>query len=258
MDPKAPWPLASAAPLLEADEVHVWRILLDLPAARVESLRGTLSADELARAARYRFEGDRRRYTVARGVLRAILGSYAGVPAPALRFLYGPHGKPRLAEETGGARLRFNLAHSQDRALSAVALERQVGVDLERITPDIEDDLVAGHLFSPSEIAALHAAPPEARAATFYRLWTQKEAWVKATGDGLRQPLDAFEVTMAPGEAPRLRGVGTSPADACRWSLHDLHPWTGHAAALAVEGHGIRIRCYEWSAEAHGSLPDAE
>jgi 4'-phosphopantetheinyl transferase len=250
MPPTGQWPLASSAPLPGKDEVHVWRMVLDAPLARVERLRQTVAAEELARAERFRFEKDRRRFTVARGTLRAILSRYLSIPPGRLRFLYGPRGKPRLAEETGGSRLRFNLAHSHGRALCVVTAHREVGIDLERIVPDIEDDLITTHLFSSGEVAAFSAFPPERRLEMFYRFWTQKEAYVKGTGDGLHLRLDQFEVAFAPGEPPALRGVVGFPEEAARWSLHELHPWPGYAAALAVEGHDVRMTCREWSLDA--------
>ncbi len=247
MPPTRQWPLASSAPLPGKEEVHVWRMVLDAHLSRVERLRQTVAAEELVRAERFRFEKDRRRFTVARGTLRAILSRYLSIPPGSLRFVYGPRGKPRLAEETGGSRLRFNLAHSHGRALCVVSAHGEVGIDLERIVPDIEDDLITEHLFSSGEVAAFRAFPPERRVEMFYRFWTQKEAYVKATGDGLHFPLDQFEVALAAGESPTLIGVVGSPEEAARWSLYELHPWPGYAAALAVQGRDVCITCQEWS-----------
>ena len=241
------WPLASSAPLPDKDEVHVWRMVLDSHLSRVERLQQTVAAEEMARAERFRFEKDRRRFMVARGTLRAILSRYLSIPPSRLRFLYGPRGKPRLAEEMGGSRLRFNLAHSHGRALCAVTAHREVGIDIEQIVCDIENDLIAEYLFSSGEIAALRALPAERQPHMFYRLWTQKEAYVKATGDGLHLPLNQFEVALPAGESPTLLGVVGSPEEAGRWSLYELHPWPGYAAALAVQGRDVCITCQEWS-----------
>lgn len=227
----------------------MWRMTLDVPLFRVEGMRQTVAAEELARAERFRFEKDRRRFTVAHGSLRTILSRYLGVPPGRLRILYGPHGKPRLAEETGGSWLRFNLAHSHGRALCAVTAQREVGIDIERIVNDIENDLIAEHLFSFGEGAALRALPSEKRPEMFYRFWTQKEAYGKATGDGLHLPLDQFEVAFTPGNQPTLHGVKVSPDEVARWSLYELHPWPEYAAALAVEGHDVRITYWDWALE---------
>jgi len=224
-------------------------MVLDAPMFRFERVRQTIAAEERSRAECFRFEKDRCRFMVARGSLRAILGRYLGIPPDRLRFLYGPRGKPRLAEETGGIRLRFNLAHSEGLALFAVTSYREVGIDLERIVSDIENELIAEHLFCSGEIAALRALPLERRPEMFYRCWTQKEAYVKATGDGLHFPLDEFEVALASGDPPTLRRVGGSPDEAARWTLYELHSWPGYAAALAVEGHDVRITCRDWSAD---------
>ncbi len=252
MAPFKRWPRASWAPLPGKDEVHVWRMLLDAPPSCIESLRKIIASEELARAERFRFETDRRRFTVARGSLRGILGRYLAIPPDRLQFRYGAHGKPRLAEETGGTRLRFNLAHSQDRALCAVSTRREVGVDLERVAADVEDEVIAEHFFSSREIVALCAVLPERRPAMFYRYWTQKEAFVKAIGVGLHFPLNRVEMVFASGKPLSLHDLGDSAGEPTCWSIHDLHPWSGYAAALAVEGHDVGITLWEWPTE---SLP---
>jgi 4'-phosphopantetheinyl transferase len=201
-------------------------------------LRGTLAPDELTRAARFRFGADRLHYVVARGWLRAVLGSYLGMEPAELRFAYGPSGKPRLSVATGGAWLRFNLSHSDGRALCAVATGREVGIDLERIRGDRDHDAMAEHLFSPREVSELTALPAEKQAEAFHKVWTRKEAFAKATGDGLSLPLNRFDLSSAAGEP----SVVFPERDAPPWSIHALDAWPGYAAALAVQGQDVRIR----------------
>ena len=126
------------AEVLGEDEVHVWRIALDCGDG--DSLRSGLSSDELARAARFHFERDRTRFSVARAALREILAHYLGASPDEIAFVYGGHGKPALAPPHGD--LRFNLSHSHDVALCAVARGREVGVDVERIREldDLEEN----------------------------------------------------------------------------------------------------------------------
>ncbi len=220
--------MATPQPLLP-DHVHLWRI--DLDATHPAMLRPLLSPDEQQRATRLRFEQHRDRFIVGRGMLRTILGRYAGIAPAQLQFQYGEHGKPTLADASGG--LQFNLAHSQHLALLAVCRERRVGVDLEAIG-DADYETVAQRFFAEAEIAALRQLPLAARRAAFYRCWTCKEAVVKALGAGLMLNLRRFVIDFMPDQPPGIRFL-TDPARAMRWRLFNLALEPGYAAALVVE-----------------------
>jgi 4'-phosphopantetheinyl transferase len=231
---------------LADDDVHLWRASLDQPEPGVRQLVGTLCDDERARAERYRFEQDRRRYIVAHGALRAILGRYLGLPPHQVQFSYGPHGKPYLSQGSSRSPLQFNLSDSHELALYAFTRGRRIGVDLEHVRPMPDADQIAARFFSPRENAAWQALPPDQRQGAFFRCWTRKEAYVKALGEGLAQPLDEFDVTLAPGEPARLLHVEGDPQAAARWTLTTLVPAPGYAAALAVEGIDWRLSLWEW------------
>jgi 4'-phosphopantetheinyl transferase len=143
---------------LAADEIHVWRASLEVPARTLECLRTTLSADELTRAASFYFPRDRERFTAAHGIARNILGGYPGVRPPTLEFANNEYGKPALAGDLRDPP-RFNLLHSGDCMLIAVARDREVGVDLEQYVADRGDLTVAEYYFSPAEVARLRAVP---------------------------------------------------------------------------------------------------
>ncbi len=228
------------------DEVHVWRAFLDLPASQVQSLQQTLVAEELRRAERYYFQKDREHFIVARGLLRAILGRYLRIEPSQLRFCYGPHGKPELAGQTGGEALRFNVSHSHGLALYALTRDRKIGVDLERIRPDLADEKIAERFFSPREVAVLRALPTNMQPEAFFACWTRKEAYLKARGEGLALCLDQFDVSLAPGEPAALLSTNGDPQEVSRWSLQELDPGPGYVAALAVEGHAWQLKCWQW------------
>ena len=223
----------------------MWRASLDLPPERVWTLFHTLAPDEQEQARRFRFRRDRDRFVVARATLRAILGRYLRVGPGRVRFRYGAFGKPALADPFEEERLRFNMAHSHRLALYAVARGREVGIDLEYMRDELADERVAEHFFAPREVAALRAVPGHRRKEAFFNCWTRKEAYVKARGEGLLVPLDRFEVSLAPGEPATLRTPG-DPSEAARWSLLSLSPHPDYAAALVVEGHTWRLRCWQW------------
>ena len=230
------------------EEVHVWRASCRLAADEVKALRGLLSEDETARADRFRFARDRDDFTVARGVLRVILGRYTGREPGGLRFIYSPFGKPSLDEGAGGGALRFNLSHSGGVALYAVTVGREVGVDVERVREEMDCVGMADRFFSADEVKVLNSLAPEAQTRAFFDCWARKEAYIKARGEGLSMPLDSFDVSLAPGEPAALLRTRGDAAEASRWTLRELSPGQGFAAAVAVEGGGWRLRCWQWEA----------
>jgi 4'-phosphopantetheinyl transferase len=221
------------------DEVHVWRIRLDRPAEGVARLARTLAPEERAKAARFRFDQDRDHYTVGRGTLRAILGRYLGTEPARLEFRSEAYGKPALVEGEG---LRFNLAHSHGLALLAVARAREVGVDVERGRAIENFERIIERFFSPRECDAFRVLPEDQKLAAFFRCWTRKEAYMKATGAGFSLPLDRFDVSLAPGEPARLLDVAGRPGEAARWSMRELEPGPGFFGTVMAEGEGWRLR----------------
>lgn len=248
----AAWTGPTAWPSLGSDEVHLWRASLDAPAGETELLDRVLSADERARADRFRFERDRRRYVIARGVLRSLLGGYLQTGPATVRFQYGRYGKPALGDEDGGDALGFNLSHSEDVALYAISRGRALGVDVERVRPNFGGMAIAERFFSPREVAALRSLPHHEQSAAFFRCWTRKEAYIKARGDGLSLRLDCFDVSLAPGEPAALLDMRDDPDDIARWRLWDVSPDPDYAAALVVEGWDWRLCCWRWPA---GGVP---
>jgi 4'-phosphopantetheinyl transferase len=119
--------------------------------------------------------------------------------------------------------------------LCALAVGRRVGVDLVGARPGRADDAVARALFAPGEVAGLRALPPEARAPAFRRCWTRKEAYVKARGEGLALPLDAFEVSLGPEPWTTLVRCALDPGERTRWGFLLLEPFAGYLGSVAIE-----------------------
>lgn len=241
------WDTPPARPTVGGDEVHLWRAHLKQPPGVLSSLRGWLSAGERERAARFHFDRDRERFVAARAALRDVLGRYLRVAPGLIQFAYGEHGKPGLGGESAASSLTFNLSHSRELALVAVARSKAVGVDVEFVREDFACAEVAARFFSPDECSALGALPPGAPYAEgFFNCWTRKEAYIKARGLGLSIPLDSFTVSLAPGETARLLRADDEEHGASRWSLLDVCAGEGYAAALAAEGTISAVGFWEW------------
>jgi 4'-phosphopantetheinyl transferase len=221
----------------------------------VAQLWQTLTPDERVRAERFYFEQHRQHFIVGRGVLRAILASYLGIEPAALRFHYGPRGKPALqsrpngpSDAVGRGPLQFNMAHSHGIVLYAVAQHRELGVDVEYVRPVAQAGRIVERYFTARENAVYCALPADQQPAAFFNGWTRKEAYLKARGDGLARPLSQVEVSLAPGEPARLLSIGGDPQEAARWSLREVAPAAGWVAALCVEGSGWHLACWQWPA----------
>jgi 4'-phosphopantetheinyl transferase len=214
--------------------VRLWTLSLRLAPHALARAQSLLAPDEAERAARFTFEDGRHRAIAGRGQLRAILGRSLGADPAALEFAYGPRGKPALAGPWAGAGWHFNLAHSGDLALLALTRAGPVGVDLERIRPVTDSTRLVSRFFSPREDAAFRALPEEQKPAAFLRLWTRKEAWLKATGEGITQSLGQVEVSFLPGEPPRLLSLPGGPEALSGWRLHDVDAGPACVAALAT------------------------
>jgi 4'-phosphopantetheinyl transferase len=249
------WAAPSSKCGIGPGEVHVWRIGLAQPEHVTQSHRACLEESERNRADRYYFDRDRNRFTIARGALRQLLGSHLNVDPREVRFVYGPQGKPALEAPLSSSGLRFNLSHSGEVALLALAHNVELGIDVEQIRPDFASGEIAARFFSPEECARLDALPAGHRVDAFFNCWTRKEAYIKARGKGLSIPLDSFTVAFAPGEQPALLHVKTGDDLPSRWRFHELHPGPGYKAALAVEGNDHRLLLWQWQGEPGISPP---
>lgn len=262
-----PWPAEHRLPHLDGTQVHLWYARLDWPGWERHGLDSLLSAEERARAARLRLPIVCARFVTGRGLLRRLLGAYlaawrtgrGGRPAVApgdiredtvaatLCFSSGAAGKPALGGPWEASGLEFNLAHSGDHFLFALALRRRLGVDIEAMRPVPDAPALAAGHFAPAEARALACMPEAEHDAAFLSCWTRKEALLKATGEGITRSLARTIVPLAADMSPqRCRIEG----DGAVWTLHSLRPAAGTIAALAVEGDPGALRCM-------GLTPDA-
>jgi len=197
-----------------AGVVEVWTVALDMEPARRERLLATLDESERERLAHMTVNGPE--WALAHGALRTIVAGHLDVAPGSLRFASGPGGSPRLAGVRG---LEFSLAHTDGLALVAVASDRRVGVDVERLRDDTDIAAVAREYLPPVDAAAIELSPPEGRRNAFFLAWARHEARLKLRGEGLREQVADERVDS--GSLVVVRVVATRP---------------GFAAAVAAEG----------------------
>jgi 4'-phosphopantetheinyl transferase len=229
-------PQTASTPPFPSGRIDVWTLRLDEPATAAGSGPSVLSPDEIARASRFHFEKDRIHFARCRSALRRLLAGYLAIPAAEVRFEYLASGKPQLAAAQNPRALQFNVSHSAGIALVAIASERRLGVDVEKIRADVDTPSLAERFFSLRERAGLKALPDHLRLPGFFACWTRKEAFLKATGEGLSFPLADFSVTTDPGLDPVLEEIRGNSEAGQQWSLADLSIVDDYRASVAVEG----------------------
>lgn len=240
----SPWRLPPSGLTLVPDQVHLWRVWLEVSAADRTRLGQFLSGSELERAARFHFARDRERYIAGRGALRVILAGYLHIRPEQVEFGYGPYKKPALA--SGPDNFEFNISHSYTLMLVAVSMRRMVGVDLERVRPLDDFERLAQSIFSARENEALAAVPKPHRLQSFFACWTRKEAFIKAVGQGLYYPLDQFDVSLKPDEPAALLRVKNNPQASTGWSMQTLTPAPGYVGALVVECGPCELKFWQY------------
>ena len=223
-----------------AEAVEVWRADLDPPARIHEQLALLLSTEEQETAGRFWKGSDARRFTDAHGYLRLLLSRRLGVAPEDLEFAPGPAGKPRLVGCGSDNDLRFNLSHSGDVLLVALARGREVGIDVERIDTCFDWDQLARTYFSTGERAAVARQTGRARMLSCFEIWTRKEALLKAIGSGIGGDLATVDVM---GGSDVLTGA---------WTLQSIDLGSDYRAAIAAQGHNVPI-----NPPADIAIPDA-
>jgi 4'-phosphopantetheinyl transferase len=229
---------------LQRDQVHVWTIERDRQVDPAQCLQ-LLSAAERQRAERLKFVERREAFIYYRAMLRSILASYAGIDPRAVPLGTTAEGKP--VWEASARSLSFNLAHCGDLAIVAVSQQRSIGVDLESLDARTNHDALAGQTLSWREMAAYEQLPHDERPPAILRVWTRKEAFLKAVGVGLARPLAEIEVTFLPTEPPQLLATGDPCQMASQWLLESWSPQPGWYAALATprESGALHLRFHQ-------------
>lgn len=220
---------------LGPDEVQVWTAILCRDQVELIELSRNLSSDEHKRAERFLVEEPRRQFIFGRALLRQLLGACLNTAPSALSFYYRPRGKPVLEQSASCGDLSFNLSHSGQLVVIALARDREVGVDLEWFHSHTDWSLLAERIFSVRELREIRSLPVSKQREAFFNGWTRKEAYLKATGEGLADDVRAIEVTLTPGQEPRLLALPAGAETARQWTLQMIPLPSDFAGAVVFE-----------------------
>ena len=215
--------------------IHLWLARLPglLPSAQVRQWLSLLSDDERQRWQRYRQQGDRQSFLLGKVLTRSVLAECLAQAPADLEFTRDNHGKPRLLQQATCRPLQFNLSHTEGMAVLAVTDGVEPGVDVESLSRRVEAMALAQRYFAAEEVATLAALQGAALQERFIALWTLKEAWLKARGTGLREPLDAFHIEVDGGR-PTIAFSRLPGEDPGRWQLRQYRK-DGFCIALALQ-----------------------
>jgi len=230
---------------LPTERVDVWIVPLAVGSDHAQTLWELLSADERARADHFAYEKDRVRFVVGRGTLRRILASYAGARPDDIRFTYGDHGKPMLANVTESKGIEFNASGSADLAVCAVTIGERLGIDIELCRP-IADEVFVEQCLAPVERDEYLALSSDERPAFFYRIWTLKEAYLKATGVGLSVPVSTVLISCPRGGPVQFVADAGVPDGGANWTLVEFEPSPQYVGALVVAGQRRPVQYRHW------------
>ncbi len=231
---------------LGLNAIHVWRASLEIKKKDIQVFKRLLTPDEKERADRFCFEKDQANFITGRAILRTLLGRYTNQSPADIKFKYNSYGKPLLKKQVQSPPFNFNLSHSGGKVLYAFSRGIPLGIDLEKMKPDIDFAAIAQRFFSHGEVSSLFSLKKSDRVEAFYACWTRKEAFIKAMEMGLSLELDKFNVSLRPGEPARLISIKSQNQNTRNWSLYDLNVFRGFKACLAVRSRNIIISYYLW------------
>ena len=238
--------MQSSSPLTH--EVHVWYVALDrLTQSQIEQCADALSTDERQRRDRFVFERDRLLYQVAHALVRLTLSRYVSVDPRSWRFVPNRYGRPEIVAPADHGRLRFNLSHTPGLATVAVAVDREIGVDVENVERRAASLKIADHYFSPAEVADLKRLPPQHQHEAFFDYWTLKESYIKARGMGLSIPLDQFSFRLVKNRPIEIAFGPELVDEPSSWQFVQRTVADCYKIAVAIRrrGNDIPVRWYE-------------
>jgi 4'-phosphopantetheinyl transferase len=239
---KHEWILGPLKPILQDNEIHIWRANLPIQASIKTELQKTLSENEQSRLNSLYFPQDKERFLVARSGLRNILARYLNTAPNHIDFHYTELGKPYINNKN----IFFNISHSADCIIYALSNCSPIGIDVEHCKRDIDYLSIAKNFFSENEYLKLLTLHPDERLLAFYRCWTRKEAYIKAIGKGLHFPLDQIEVSILPNEKVQLIKIMDKAPEKDLWKIEEFCPQQDYIACVATQQSFKNCLFWDW------------
>jgi 4'-phosphopantetheinyl transferase len=238
--------------LPEIGEIHLWWVPLPTEIQHVGTYYRILSNEERKRAASFYYQKDRDSYMISHGILRILLGRYLKEEPEGLRFTYHRFGKPCLETRKGILPLHFNLSHSDGLTVYAFSVSREVGIDVESTRTDISIEELAGTFLNLREIDDLMRHPANRRKESLLQYWVFKEAWLKASGQGIYFASKSFGSPDYVNQLAAVLKNGSQDSQAT-WSVRRLDAPQGYVAALVIEGQeDLIVKGHNWKTSSPG------
>ncbi|WP_299490291.1 4'-phosphopantetheinyl transferase superfamily protein [Acaryochloris sp. IP29b_bin.137] len=224
--------------------LHIWRLSLHPQADIDHRLWQLLSKDEQQRALRFVRSQDQTQFVQVRGTLRLLLGQYLNVPGVSLEFDYGEYGKPQLVSSCNPLEVQFNVSHSHEFALMAIAMTTEVGVDIEQVNQRSEFLKISQRFFTTAEHQVLLQQPPHQQRQTFFQLWTRKEACIKAMGGSIAHGLEHINVAVDLHQSTRV--IEVTERSHRQLFLYNLSLGNDYAGAVATTQPFQQLHTWDW------------
>jgi 4'-phosphopantetheinyl transferase len=230
--------LAQGGAELKHNEVHLWSLSILPGQYDLDASFAILSADEQAKALRYKFDKDRYRSIICRAFLRLLLGRYLPLDPKTLLIHHSSYGKPYHRSVESGETISFNVSHSAELAIFGFSLSQRIGIDIEYTEKKINALEIAQQFFSEDEVLSLNNTPKRYQLIEFYKYWSLKEAYLKGIGIGLSDSMNEFSIQASDEDSTfRIEQTMIKP-EANNWTLWSWLPSPGYIAAVAAEGEG--------------------
>ncbi len=227
---------------LSKDHIDIWLCELKQLSGDINNFYSILSEDERGRADKLKVEDKKQQYIITRGALRQRLGLLANIDPKDFVFDYLEHGKPVLNNDARFKDITFNISHSNDLALIAVAQKQNIGIDIEKINHESDHQALMTRFFSKAEQAEFQTMLDANKARAFCACWTRKEAFIKAVGDGVSYGLDSFDVTVDPDK--QALEINLHKPSEETWSAINLPINDDYMACLVSNGGDVDVRCW--------------
>ena len=227
-------------------EIHLWSSLLDQPNDIINRFCTILSKEEKDRINKYKFKSLRDRHTVSKGLLKSLISNYLNIKTEEINFVQNEYGKPSLHPELNEIDLQFNVSHSEHLGMFAFTTGQELGIDVESIqeTPNLNE--IVDMCFSDFEKEWFYKSEPGLQKELFYKVWTGKEAFIKAIGTGLSFPLKEIEFKINSKKAIKFQSKHGDLSYQRKWNIYTFNPLPNFISSLVVDINGLKIRKYSW------------